>query len=225
MLACFLSLLNFVFTYTLYCCGHLSPTLSLVFNFILFGLWTTCLGLLASNMQGTLTTTCDIAHWGNDTGVAVCRDYKAFFAFLVLALVSHLMAVVIDLVAWRKRQDMGEYGAMDIKLHERGDSAFLIPNDINEHDPRPDAYTGALGTERLADQDALDQSAHPMPYRDHLAPAAHLPTGETQEYYDDVPDVPASADTWNRGDELHFSPLQAKADTQPGFEPYRPHGY
>jgi hypothetical protein len=225
MLACLLTLLNLVFTYTLYCCGNLSPTLSLVFNFILFGLWTTCLGLLASNLQGILTTSCDIDHWGNNTGVMVCRDYKALFAFLVLAFISHLFAVLVDIVAWRKRQNVAEYDAMhgeDIKLHQRGDSAFSVPGNIREHDPRPDADTDtdtdAFGTAGLADHHAVDQPTHPTPYQEHLI-------GEAHEYYDNVPDVPASANARNRGDPPHYSPLRARTDTQTGYEPYRPHGY
>jgi hypothetical protein len=226
MLSCLPTLLNFVFTYSLYCCGRLSPTLSLVFNFILFGLWTASLCLLASNMQGTLTTTCDIDHWGNDTGVMVCRDYKALFAFLVIAFISHLFAVVLDIIAWRNRQNLGDYDAMhggDIKLHQRGDSMFSAPGNSNE--PRPDAYN-AFGTERPGELRAFGvaQPSYSAPYRDYHVPPEQRPAGEAQAYFDDVPDFPASVDAWTRG-RPQYSPLRSKADDQTGYEPYRPHEY
>jgi hypothetical protein len=94
-------------------------------------------------MSGTILTQCNTSNWGNDTGIAVCRSYKALFAFTVTSLVACIASLWIDLRARgiQRRYRRGQYGVVvgsepglgegpvseDIKLAERNYEPAPVP--------------------------------------------------------------------------------------------------
>ncbi|KAL2217536.1 hypothetical protein M432DRAFT_443595 [Thermoascus aurantiacus ATCC 26904] len=177
-----LTLVNFVFTSLISCCNHgMPPLLSLIFNSLLFLLWTVSLGLLGWSMSGTLMTSCNTATWGTSTGVMVCRIYKVLFTFTVLAFVLHLAAIVLDVIARRRQRSLGDYDAMysdamlgDVKLADQRGS---MASSTNMNDPATDAYN-AFGTTR------------PQPKIDPVPPPSYMGRyhdGEAHDYYETAP--------------------------------------
>ena len=80
------TLLTQTVTIVFYFCRALNPTVNLVINAALSVFWATGFGLLAWAMSGTLVHRCNIANWGNDAGIMVCRLYKALFTFALTGL-------------------------------------------------------------------------------------------------------------------------------------------
>ncbi|KAL1966973.1 hypothetical protein VTN77DRAFT_3717 [Rasamsonia byssochlamydoides] len=226
MATCFLTLLNLAFTGALFCCGSLSPMLSLVFNTAIFLLWIVSLGLLSWSMSGTLSTTCDTTHWGTDTGVMVCRVYKTLFSFVVVAFAAQFVALVVDSAARRHQRSMGDYNAMtsdtmltDVKLDQRSSLTSTGITSTNPNDPTTDAYN-AFGTVRPQEppQYGYGQSSqtgyYSSPYReDDIVDQHHA--GEAQEYYDNVPAV-GGGGAWTKGNP-HYSPLRTRMDDLRGY--------
>lgn len=223
MVTCFLTFLNLAFTGALYCCGSLSPTLALAFNTGLFLIWIVSLGLLGWSMSGTLTTTCDTTHWGTATGIMVCRIYKTLFSFVVVAFVSQLAAIFVDVAARKNQYNRGDYNAMgsetmlaDVKLDQRSSLASGVPS--NPNDPATDAYN-AFGTVRPQEQQryyGYNQTGYSnpyssSPYRDNDVLEQHH-AGEAQEYYDNVPAVGGSY-----APPPHYSPLRTRMDDLRGY--------
>ncbi|KAL1882503.1 hypothetical protein Plec18167_002919 [Paecilomyces lecythidis] len=185
-----LTLINFVFTALIHCCTGVPPLLSFFFNFVLFMLWTTSLGLLGWSMSGTLTTTCDTANWGTTTGIMVCRVYKVLFTFTVTAFVAQVSAVVLDVIARRRQHDRDRYDPMvsdaalaDVKVDKRSSST----SSINTNDPSTDAYN-AFGTTRPQPQSQTQpQYKGRMQQPTYAASLEQYHAGEAQEYYETAP--------------------------------------
>lgn len=70
----------------MHCCIGLNPRLNIAINGFLTLLWVLSWSLLTWNMSGTLANVCDKKHWHEDTGIMVCRIYKALFAFTLVGL-------------------------------------------------------------------------------------------------------------------------------------------
>ncbi|KAI9372882.1 hypothetical protein BJX61DRAFT_533585 [Aspergillus egyptiacus] len=117
IISALLSLLNLTFTTTLHCCCGLSPRLSLVTNSIVFILWFVSLVLLAWSVSHTIMTTCNATYWATSTGIAVCRIYKTLFAFTIAGLASHIAAIALDIIAYRRQTRLGEYDPMAAEGH------------------------------------------------------------------------------------------------------------
>ncbi|KAJ9407596.1 hypothetical protein DTO045G8_4608 [Paecilomyces variotii] len=180
-----LTLINFVFTSCIHCCSGVPPLWSLFFNFVLFMLWTSSLGLLGWSMSGTLMTTCDTSNWGTETGIMVCRVYKVLFTFTVTAFVAQLSAVVLDIVARRRQHDRDRYDPMvsdtalaDVKVDKRISSA----SSTNTNDPSTDAYN-AFGTNRPKPQPQYQGRTQQPTY---AASLEQYHAGEAQDYYEHV---------------------------------------
>jgi len=91
----------------------LRPRLSSVINGVLSVIWLVALALLSWNLSGTLTNSCDVDNWSHDTGIMVCRIYKAMEAFTVAGFVLTLSSLALDLFTVRKTQKRGFYNQMD----------------------------------------------------------------------------------------------------------------
>ena len=68
-------------TIMLHCCIGLRPDLNIAINGFLSLLWVVSWSLLTWYMSPTLQNMCDVQHWHEDTGIMVCRIYKALFTF------------------------------------------------------------------------------------------------------------------------------------------------
>lgn len=68
-------------TIVLHCCIGLKPDLNITINGFLALLWTVSWSLLTWYMSPTLSHMCDVQNWHEDTGIFVCRIYKALFTF------------------------------------------------------------------------------------------------------------------------------------------------
>ncbi|KAJ6012536.1 hypothetical protein N7499_011794 [Penicillium canescens] len=112
LVAAALSLLNILLTTLIHCSCGLSPKLSITANIILLILWAISFGLVCWSLSGTITTSCTTTHWGNSTGISVCRSYKALFTFTIIALVAHISALWLDIIVRRRQNRFGTYGAM-----------------------------------------------------------------------------------------------------------------
>lgn len=127
-------------------------------NTLLTLLWLLSLALMAYSMVHTILTSCTTRYWANHTGIAVCRGYKALFAFTVTGTVCQIAALWLDLVIRRRQTRVGGYDpmgsttgglgedAMDVKLADRGSgsesgSAFWNPN--KSLDTVPPSMSGA----------------------------------------------------------------------------------
>ena len=73
-------------TIVLHCCCGLNPRLNVVLNSALCTIWAVGFALLSWWSSSTLTHACNYDKWNEDTGIMVCRIYKALFAFSMLGL-------------------------------------------------------------------------------------------------------------------------------------------
>lgn len=80
------TVLSVVTTAFFYHYRTLQPRLSSVINSGLTLLWMLGFALLTWNLSGTLSHQCDIANWNHETGVMVCRIYKAIETFTITGL-------------------------------------------------------------------------------------------------------------------------------------------
>ena len=131
IVAIVLTLINFTLTTIIhYCCG-LSPRLNLTTNTILLILWLASLAVLSWSMSQTILTTCNETFWANSTGISICRIYKTFFSFTVVATASFIAAVTLDIIIRKRQTRLGSYDPMnnshdamlaDLKLGNRNES-------------------------------------------------------------------------------------------------------
>jgi len=127
-------LLSLMVGTVLYFCVHLSPLLNMIMNIPILLLWTVGLGLLIWNMYGTLGHSCTAANWGNEDGIMICHQYKAFFAFVVIGWLCQIALIILDVRARRTQSALGRYNKMrdsqDLKmdpLHSRESSVHDLP--------------------------------------------------------------------------------------------------
>lgn len=108
----------------------------MLINVPLLILWLVGLGLLAWNLIGTLAHTCDIANWGNETGVMICRTYKALFSFAVISAVLAVASVILDFRARKEQVRQGAYDQMadpltkDVRHPSESDLKFAGMNNV-----------------------------------------------------------------------------------------------
>ncbi|KAE8409695.1 hypothetical protein BDV37DRAFT_236658 [Aspergillus pseudonomiae] len=202
LIAVILSLLNYVLTTITHCCYGLSPRLSLLSNTICLLLWLISLGLLSWSMSQTILTTCNATYWATSTGITVCRIYKALFAFTVLANISYIAAIALDVIVRRRQTRLGEYDPM---------ASNVALNDYKMHDRSSSALSGGMGPYGGLDEQhpAFRSNNHPDEvYSDIPAPGNYsgqtMPPpvygassnleqhhgGEAQDYYQPTPTRP-----------------------------------
>lgn len=228
-MACALSLLNFVLTTLIhYCCG-LSPRLNLTTNSILLVLWIASLGVLCWSMSQTILTTCTTTYWGNSTGITICRIYKTFFSFTVIATVTSVAAITLDIIVRKRQTRLGAYDPMasqdamlaDLKLGDRSGSGsgsgdamtggvhdFNDPNNISSNNP-------------YADETAPGYLAHSDPQEYNYYRGGAAGPGSATGSTSDVPPYsrPAPVATGYPNDHLehyHAGEAQDYSDAAPG---------
>ncbi|PLN81937.1 hypothetical protein BDW42DRAFT_167686 [Aspergillus taichungensis] len=172
LITAILSLLNYVLTTIVHCGYGLAPRVSLTFNSIMIFLWLLSFGLLCYGMSHTILTTCNATYWGNSTGINVCRAYKALFAFIILSILAHIAAAILDVITRNRQTRLGAYDPMasnqalstaDYKMHNRGSSVMsttAAPGPYEDHYP---LYSHSR-----------DNSTHDDPFHDGPDPHNHL---------------------------------------------------
>jgi hypothetical protein len=73
-------------TLVIYLLFGLSPFINLCINGLLLALWAPSFAFLWYWTRKTLSHVCSPTTWRDDTGIMVCRIYKALFAFCALGL-------------------------------------------------------------------------------------------------------------------------------------------
>lgn len=96
LVASLLTIVALVATMLLHVYHGLNPSVNIVVNASLAVVWTVSFAMLARWCSGTLSHVCDTSGWGSDTGVSICRQYKALFSFALLGLLVTLLALGVD---------------------------------------------------------------------------------------------------------------------------------
>ncbi|KAJ5129562.1 uncharacterized protein N7515_005601 [Penicillium bovifimosum] len=174
-----LSLLNILLTTIIHCTRSLSTKLSLTTNLLLTILWSVSLALMTWSLAHTITTSCNNVFWGNATGIAVCRAYKALFAFNALGVAAYLAAVWLDIVVRRRQTRLGAYDAMGSQPGLDDAGAFDV-----KMDDRHSELTPALHDYDVPAHGHAGYHSAPGPYERGWE-GVH--GGEAQGYYDAAP--------------------------------------
>ncbi|KAF9697576.1 hypothetical protein EKO04_004239 [Ascochyta lentis] len=98
----------------------LSPPLNLALNTILSLLWTLSFALLAWWASSTLTHACVLATWESETGVRVCKSYKALFSFALLGMLASWGAVGVDVFVYRGSVKKGRFVSLGMGEAKKG---------------------------------------------------------------------------------------------------------
>jgi len=107
-----LTILSLSTTIVLHCCCGLNPRLNVCLNGCLLVLWSVGFALLSWWSSGTLSHVCNKSNWEDETGIMVCRIYKALFAFTLLGFVSTFAAALLDVFVFRRATTRGKYNQM-----------------------------------------------------------------------------------------------------------------
>ncbi|KAE9969800.1 hypothetical protein BLS_005205 [Venturia inaequalis] len=149
-------------TIILHCCFGLNPRFNLFINGGLFMLWGAAFGMLSWWASKTLTHRCKVEDWNDETGVMVCRIYKALYAFGCCGFVSTLCALVLDVIVWKRATRLGNFTALN------DDKATVVPyNDVdlptyNRSQPAENPATGyGVPEEQFGYDDTHYHGAHP----------------------------------------------------------------
>lgn len=155
LISTLLSILNIIFTALITSTCGLSTKLSIMLNALLTILWLLSLALMAYSMAHTILTSCTVHYWANHTGIAVCRGYKALFAFTVTGTASQIAALWLDLVVRRRQTRLGVYDAMgsttgglgedamDVKLADRAGQSEPAYSPDKRYEAVPPPMSGA----------------------------------------------------------------------------------
>lgn len=131
------SLLTLVFlttTLILHALHTLNPLLNTSLNALLTLLWTLSFSLLTWWSAGTLGHVCNTLNWDTNTGIMVCRIYKALFSFALLGFLSTALALGLDV---RTMKQVGRRGKF-APLQQREDKTRGGLEDVGEElNPNP----------------------------------------------------------------------------------------
>ncbi|KAF1936395.1 hypothetical protein EJ02DRAFT_359211 [Clathrospora elynae] len=108
------TLLALTTTITLHIFYGLNPLLNTALNSCLALLWAVSFSLLSWWTAGTLAHVCNVNNWDSDTGVSVCRLYKALFSFALFGLVATLGALGLDVRVQRSATRKGTFQQLDV---------------------------------------------------------------------------------------------------------------
>lgn len=106
------TLLSLMCTFVLHRFHGLNPTLALSTSAPLAILWAVSFALLTWWSSGTLSRVCTLDNWDNETGIAVCRMYKALFTFSLLGMVATLVALGLDVHVKKQVGARGQFQAI-----------------------------------------------------------------------------------------------------------------
>ncbi|TAQ83900.1 hypothetical protein B7494_g7781 [Chlorociboria aeruginascens] len=104
-----ITLASLLVTIILYNFTYLSPRFNVLLNGAIWLGWCLGLGLLSWSLSATLKKHCDVKTWGGKQPAAICRDYKALWAFTLVGTISTLLALVLDIHTNRKVTKSGVY--------------------------------------------------------------------------------------------------------------------
>ena len=147
-----LTMLSLLATILLHIYHGLNPILNVCINTALSLLWLLAFSLLAWWCSGTLAHVCNANNWESDTGVSVCRMYKALFSFALLGLVATLAALALDIKVMRGARRRGVFQPVDSR-GGGGKGGMGVGENETELDPNPNftaARTRQLGGEGYA---------------------------------------------------------------------------
>lgn len=96
LVASLLTIIALAATIFLHIYHGLNPSVNIVVNASLAVAWTVSFAMLARWCSRTVSQVCDMSSWDSDTGVSICRQYKALFSFALLGLLVTLLAVGLD---------------------------------------------------------------------------------------------------------------------------------
>ncbi|KAF2117064.1 hypothetical protein BDV96DRAFT_489979 [Lophiotrema nucula] len=145
-----LTLLSLTGTIVLHCCYGLNPILNLGLNSVLFVLWALGFALLTWWSSSTLSHVCNRANWDTETGVSICRIYKALFSFALLGVLSTLLALALDVHVYRGSTRRGKFTALQNMDSKRN----------NNHEG--DGVAGPIGEYGVGGYDARESNPNPM---------------------------------------------------------------
>ncbi|KAF2679724.1 hypothetical protein K458DRAFT_374533 [Lentithecium fluviatile CBS 122367] len=139
-----LTIVSLTATILLHLFYGLNPLLNTCLNAALLLLWAVSFSLLSWWSSGTLRHFCTRANWDDDTGVSICRTYKALFSFSLIGLVATLVALVLDVHVQRGVTRRGKFAKVGMGLGEV-DKGGVRGVDVEEHEtnPNPSALMGA----------------------------------------------------------------------------------
>jgi hypothetical protein len=80
------TMLSLAGTLLIYLLFGLSPFVNLCINGLLLALWAPSFAFLWYWTRKTLSDVCSAKTWHDETGIMVCRIYKALFAFCALGM-------------------------------------------------------------------------------------------------------------------------------------------
>ncbi|KAL8762090.1 MAG: hypothetical protein Q9184_001862 [Pyrenodesmia sp. 2 TL-2023] len=112
--ASLLTVVSLLTSSALYFFRTLPPKYNLINNTALSVLWILGLSFLTWNTGWTLGHRCLIANWKTESGIMVCRLYKACTAFTVTGLLSTLLCLFLDIKTYRHTTQLGKYNQMDV---------------------------------------------------------------------------------------------------------------
>lgn len=164
-----LTMLSLLATIVLHIYHGLNPVVNVVLNAGLALLWSLAFALLAWWCSGTLAHVCNTNNWESDTGVSVCRMYKALFSFALLGLVATFAALALDMKVMRGARRRGVFQPVDsrgaggkgevmvgedremelnpnptaARTRQRGGEGYAVPEEQFGYDDL--AYHGAAG--------------------------------------------------------------------------------
>lgn len=95
-----------------------TPLTNTLLNAALLLLWAVSFALLSWWSAGTLRHVCTRANWDDDTGISICRTYKALFSFALLGLVATGAALFLDIKAQRGATSRGKFTRVGVGLDE-----------------------------------------------------------------------------------------------------------
>jgi hypothetical protein len=160
-------------TLLIYLLFGLSPFVNLCINGLLLALWAPSFAFLWYWTRKTLSQVCSPNTWRDDTGIMVCRIYKALFAFCALGLyvishfpslrkltlpisVSTLLALALDVFVFRRTISRGKYKQMG----NDKPPGIVAPLDA----PRYSDARGSISEEYVTPQTQRpDQSGYEVP--------------------------------------------------------------
>ena len=115
-----LTLVSLACTFALHQCHGLNPTFALSTNAVLTILWAVSFALLSWWSSGTLSRVCTEDNWDNETGIAVCRMYKALFTFSLLGMVATIVALGLDVHVKKQAGARGQFQAIGMVVGSAG---------------------------------------------------------------------------------------------------------
>lgn len=120
--ASLLTIVAFIVTLVLRLTAGISPVqtpfANLCLDAVLLLLWAVSFALLSWWSSGTLRHFCNRANWEDNTGVSICRTYKALFSFALLGLVATLAVLVLDVRAQKSAASRGKFTRVAMGLDE-----------------------------------------------------------------------------------------------------------